>query len=474
MNPNNSSQSGDALEPVGSSTPQPTSGQDQQTAAANVIRSQIDSLYSGRPALQRDYSRPAPQSSQPTQPSQTHSGQAQHSQPAQQQQPLAQHSQTQNPQAHQQEAADPYNRTHTAHPQPEAEQWKQYHSAWQNYYQKYYESYYEHKRKQEAAEASAVATAHSSPNSQNDAGATSGYFGSQGTAGQLSQPAQQTQSNQSTGSQPFADTLDNEELDKNQALFELRQKLLKKVSGRAEKIRRSKHFVPITAALGVVLIFVFLQYNRVFIATVSAYVSPGSMDVQNIVIDPTADTAVSPDPRLIIPKINVDVPAIYDTTPDHDAQMAAMAKGVAHFGIPGANSRPGEIGNTVLSGHSSNDLFDQGDYKFIFAQLEKLQKGDTIYANYEGKRYTYVVTKMEVVKPTQVDKLIYPTDKPVLTLITCTPLGTARDRLLVTAEQISPDPASAAAAPAGSGQESEGSEIPGNSPTILERIFGAR
>ena len=432
MNPNNSSQGGDQLGPVGSSTPQNSSGHDHQTAAANVIRSQIDALYGGRPALERDYSGSVQQSQAVTQ----------HTQPAQPVQPEVQAT-TQQPL----QSTDPYNRTHTQHPQPQAEQWKEYHSAWQNYYQKYYESYYEHKRKQEAAAAPAA------PQTQTT---NTEYFSSD---------------NQQ---QPQAQIIEDEELDKNQALFELRQKLLKKVSGRAEKIRKSKHFIPIAAALGVVLIFVFLQYNRVFIATVNAYVSPGSMDPQNIVIDPTAEGAVSQDPRLIIPKINVDVPALYGVGTDHDSQMAAMEKGVAHFGIPGANSRPGEIGNTVLSGHSSNDLFDRGDYKFIFAQLEKLKQGDTIYANYEGKRYTYVVTKMEVVKPTQVDKLIYPTDKPVLTLITCTPLGTARDRLLVTAEQISPDPASAASAPAGSGESNGEAEIPGNSPTFLEKLFGIR
>ena len=166
------------------------------------------------------------------------------------------------------------------------------------------------------------------------------------------------------------------------------------------------------------------------------------------------------------------MPVIYGIGPDHDSQMAAMEKGVAHFSIPGASSHPGEIGNTALSGHSSNDLFDPGDYKFIFAQLDKLTIGDTIYANYEGKRYTYVVTKTEVVKPTDVSALVYPTDKPVLTLITCTPLGTALNRLLVTAEQVSPDPADAEAAPADT-ETTEETSIPGSSPTLFERLFGA-
>jgi len=414
MNPNNSTQGGGVLGPQDPTNPQLTPHQSSHTplqqdqqAAANVLRSHIDALYTT--------SGPEAGTTEPTQ-------------------------------GHH-ETTDPYGRVHTPHPQPQAEQWKAYHSAWQDYYQKYYSAYYAHQ-----AHAAHSSTPHAS-SQENE-----GYF-----SAQPEQPAQES----------FADSVD---ISKDEALFDLRQKLLGKVRDRAGKIRRSRHFMPVAAALAVVLVFVFLQYNRVILATVNAYVSPGSIDAQNIVIDPTADSSVSPDPRLVIPKINVDVPAIYGIGADYTSQMAAMEKGVAHFAIPGANSHPGEVGNTVLSGHSSNDLFDGGDYKFIFAQLDKLAIGDTIYANYEGKRYTYVVTKKEVVKPTEVDKLIYPTNKPVLTLITCTPLGTALNRLLVTAEQVSPDPAAAAAAPSGSGEvsNSDNAAIPGNSPTLLERLFGAR
>jgi sortase A len=390
----------DSIPPGNSQTNTTPATNQNIDAAANVIRSQIDSLYGDSPVA-------APQ-----------------------------------PQA--QQHVNPYERTHNPHPQPEEEQWKQYHSAWQTYYQKYYEGYYAAQTNAQKAEA-AQPVQTSSPITDSN-----GFF------------SQQTDLAATT-----------EELNKDQALFELRQKLLGKVQDSAKKVRKSKHFVPVAAALVVVLIFVFLQYNRVFIATVNAYVSPGTLSEQNIVVDPTGDTVVGEESRLIIPKINVDVPAIYNVGNDYNSQMAAMEKGVAHFAIPGASSHPGQVGNTVLSGHSSNDLFDGGDYKFIFAQLEKLNVGDTVYTNYGGKRYTYVITKTEVVKPTEVSKLIYPTDKPVLTLITCTPLGTSRDRLLVTAEQVSPDPSVADQAPTEDSSTAEAT-IPGNSPTLVERLFGAR
>jgi sortase A len=415
MKPENSSSGGNLT-----NSPSTT---DNQSAAANVIRTQIDALY------ERNITVPSRTVDPQQQPQQQNA------------QPVAQTQQLQ-------EDINPYDRTHSEHPQPQADQWKQYHSAWQTYYQKYYEGYYASQTPAATTETPVVA---SSQPTQAIGSHSNEYF------------SQQTDLAATT-----------EELNKDQALFELRQKLLGKVQTSAKKIRGSRHFVPIAAALIVVLLFVFVQYNRVFIATVNAYVSPGSIDQQNIVIDPTADSAVSSDPRLVIPKINVDVPAIYNVGNDYNSQMAAMSNGVAHFAIPGASSHPGQIGNTVLSGHSSNDLFDGGDYKFIFAQLEKMAVGDTIYANYESKRYTYVVTKMEVVKPTEVSKLVYPTDKPMLTLITCTPLGTSLNRLLVTAEQVSPDPTAAAQAPVGEVSSAEAAGIPGDGPTLFERLFGSR
>lgn len=336
---------------------------------------------------------------------------------------------------------NPYERTHDDNPQPVLEQWRQYHSAWQTYYQKYYEGYYTHHLTNAAR-----------------------------------QLQEQTQTPVSTTREAvFTHQPDvheeGETLTKDEALFDLRQKLLLHVSQSAKKVRKSRHFVPITAAILVILVFGFLQYNRLLIGTVMAYVSPGNINPQDIVIDPNSNVAVSPDPRLIIPKINVDVPVFYNVGNDYNSQMAAMAKGVAQFAIPGASSHPGQVGNTVLAGHSSNDWLDSGDYKFIFAQLDKLGIGDSIYVNYHSIRYTYTVTKKQVVKPTDVSALVYQTTKPMLTLLTCTPVGTSLNRLLVTAEQVSPDPSVSTPAPTATIDQTT-TEIPGNSPTFFQRIFG--
>lgn len=313
--------------------------------------------------------------------------------------------------------------------------WKQYHSAWQSYYQQYYERYYLaqlHRRKQ------AIKPVVTTP--------------------------------QETASTPVKA---KDELTEDQAVNELRSKLLNEVKERSVKVRRSRHFMPIVAALSVALVFSLLQYNRLLVAQVKAYVSPGSISPQNVILDPTTSTKVGPEPKVIIPKINVDAPVVYDVPSlAENVIQDKLRSGVVHYPIPGANSVPGQVGNTVILGHSSNDVFDDGAFKFVFVQLDKLQKGDTFYLNYQGTRYTYSVTEKKVIDPTEVSQLIIDTDKPLATLVTCTPPGTALKRLVVIAEQISPDPTKATAS-TGAQTSSELPNIAGNSPTLFERLFGS-
>lgn len=202
-----------------------------------------------------------------------------------------------------------------------------------------------------------------------------------------------------------------------------------------------------------------------------AYVSPGSAPATEIeAVDPTITQTVSADPRLIIPKLNVDVPVHFGI--QLDEVMGAMNNGVAHYRIAGASAYPGEIGNLVITGHSAGDVYSSNQYKYIFSGLERLGDGDLIYINYNSVRYTYRVIKKEVVEPTNVAALVVQTDKPLLTLVTCTPLGTSRYRLLVTAEQISPsyEGADEAEDLPTVDQNTEDS-LPSNEPSFFEGIW---
>lgn len=420
----------------------------QQQATANIIRGQLDNIYSGNSGENTPHTKPVIQGNSTDSNQYSVNEDSRSSKPAKhglRTTPPAILSQIEEDTKKQSQvtgetATTPYLRTmnsSASNPQVTTEnQWQQYHEAWQKYYQTYYERHF---------------------------------------LGRLyAQQKAESETPSIIASHQSRDPKTKQTVSPEEAMVELRQTIRQKVIQSTQKVKKSRHFAPVIAGLSVLLIVSFLQWNRVIVGAVAAYTSPGNIEPQNIIANPTAKVNVGPEPRMIIPKINVDAPVVYGVGPDHNSQMKAMESGIAHFSIPGANAVPGQIGNTVLAAHSSNDIFAPGDYKVVFAKNEKLVAGDTIYMHYEGTRYAYAVTKTEVVLPTEVSRVQLDTDKPMITLISCVPLGTAQKRLLVFAEQVSPDPTGAPQSVDASTQPSS-TDIPGRpSPTLLEKLFGSR
>ena len=121
--------------------------------------------------------------------------------------------------------------------------------------------------------------------------------------------------------------------------------------------------------------------------------------------------------RIVIPAIDVDAPVV------EGDDWEQLKKGVGHH-INSAN--PGERGNCVLSGH--NDVFGE-----VFRRLEDLELEDEVIVYTGVQPYRYVVKAKRIVEPTEVS-VMYPTTKPVLTLITCHPYMVDTHRLVVVAE----------------------------------------
>lgn len=348
-----------------------------------------------------------------------------------------------------------------------SESWKAYHSAWQNYYQKYYSEYYSNaarnyiakerlKDARERAEEEEIVSTISRLGTKNESTTPSGL--SLGTAtGDTPNPLN-----------PGAPQESTEGIKQN-----LRLKIRKKATETAKISRRRRRLIPILAGVTVVLLILFLQYNRLIFAPIMAYVSPGNAPATEIeALDPTITQTVSADPRLIIPKLNIDVPINFNVALAD--VMEAMNHGVAHYRIAGASAYPGEIGNFIITGHSAGDVYSSNPYKYIFSGLERLDEGDLIYVNYNSVRYTYKVTGRQVIEPTNVAALVVQTDKPLITLVTCTPLGTSRYRLLVTGEQISPSYEGASQSDessTGINIDDGSSELPSNEPSFFEGIW---
>lgn len=118
--------------------------------------------------------------------------------------------------------------------------------------------------------------------------------------------------------------------------------------------------------------------------------------------------------RIEIPAIDVDSTIVQGT------DWEQLKKGVGqHIG----SALPGRVGNLVLAAH--NDIFGE-----IFRHLDQLEPGDEIIVSTERQSYTYVVSRIQVVEPTDVE-VMAPTDYASITLISCYPYLVNDKRIVV-------------------------------------------
>jgi LPXTG-site transpeptidase (sortase) family protein len=228
----------------------------------------------------------------------------------------------------------------------------------------------------------------------------------------------------------------------------------------------------------VVAVFMFALFNE---AVITPLIRPAQA------IDPApvvnlAGVPEDPSPKIRVPKINVDIPVVYGLkTTDAKQFEMALDQGVVHYPT---TVLPGQPGNTAYFGHSSNNIFNPGKYKFAFVLLHELLVGDTFYLTHDGKLYTYEMISRKVVKPSEVSVLgPVPGEVATATLITCDPPGTSNNRLVVVGKQVNPVPAVATpATPAVTAKPvpqmtdkpvvlPNPDSLPGNGPGLLERIW---
>lgn len=122
---------------------------------------------------------------------------------------------------------------------------------------------------------------------------------------------------------------------------------------------------------------------------------------------------------LTIPRLEQIIPII------HGANEDELDKGIGHFE---QSVLPGEINNSVLSGHRDT----------VFRKLGELKIGDKLITETSAGTFTYIIIKTNTVDKD--DKtIIVPTDHAVLTVTTCYPfryIGDAPERYIITADLV--------------------------------------
>jgi len=308
-----------------------------------------------------------------------------------------------------------------------------YHNAWQQYYHQYFYRYY------------------------------AGWWQQQKTQIESEAKAQA----QSEATQNKAEVSQISERQK--IASELRNKIRSSVEDRAEKVKKSSHFKPLLAAFSVGAAFLLINYNQVLVGAIKQYIAPGSVVLTPVIVEPNANLQVGPEPKIIIPKIGVEAPVVYDEPKvDEASYQHALERGVVRLGT---TANPGTKGNVVIGGHSSNNVFNAGKYKYVFVNLKRLDVGDIFYLNYNSKRYTYKITTAKKIISPQDVSVLADSASPTVTLFTCDPPGTNVNRLIVQAEQIDPSPNSALVNKNQATKVNEKNPLPSVAPSLWDRIF---
>ncbi|HWB38764.1 MAG TPA: class D sortase [Candidatus Saccharimonadales bacterium] len=237
------------------------------------------------------------------------------------------------------------------------------------------------------------------------------------------------------------------------------------------KLKAKHHLQSLAFGLGmgllVVFIFMFGFFNEVFI---SPFIQPSRASASTPLIVGSNSVASNGTPEVIIPKINVQIPVTYGETSTNEATIESdLQDGVVHYPT---TVMPGQKGNAAFFGHSSNNIFNPGHYKFAFVLLHTLVAGDTFYLTYNGKVYVYKVISRQIVDPSDVSVLNdVPGQTATATLITCDPPGTSLHRLIVVGQQISPDPSgNTVATTTVASSSATPDNLPGNGPTLWSRV----
>jgi sortase A len=120
----------------------------------------------------------------------------------------------------------------------------------------------------------------------------------------------------------------------------------------------------------------------------------------------------------VIPTLGVDTVVVEGTGP------SALRAGAGHY--PNT-PLPGEDGNVAIAGHRTT-------YGKPFANLDRLNVGEEIVLETPIGRHVYKITREPFVVSNTDFTVIAQTPGKTLTLTTCHPKGSARQRLIIRAE----------------------------------------
>jgi len=150
---------------------------------------------------------------------------------------------------------------------------------------------------------------------------------------------------------------------------------------------------------------------------------------------------VSTSYQLEIPAIHVSVPVSIPSRRYWDAKAWDLLEEQMQVALLGGavayphSAAPGALGTLLVAAHSSppSKLAAASAYGNVFAELPNLGEGDEIHVKAGSRDFVYRVQRAEVFAASDTYILAQQGEERLLKLITCYPIGTAKDRWVVTA-----------------------------------------
>lgn len=93
---------------------------------------------------------------------------------------------------------------------------------------------------------------------------------------------------------------------------------------------------------------------------------------------------------LEIPKIQISAPLVFSETKNTEELAKYLDKGVVYFPD---SVLPGQVGQTVILGHSAPPGWPKIKYDWVFSRINELQAGDEIFIYFNNKKHRYLVSK---------------------------------------------------------------------------------
>lgn len=140
---------------------------------------------------------------------------------------------------------------------------------------------------------------------------------------------------------------------------------------------------------------------------------------------------------LVVPAIGVRAPIVDLAYAPSDKMergdfYTELEQGVVKYPY---TAEPGHLGNTVIFGHSSTELWDKNKYGNIFQKISKLNDNDEIQVLRDGQVFSYNVQKKIITSPKDVAQELNQYKKgKFLTLMACYPLFSDLERIMIIAE----------------------------------------